>query len=46
MKLAVYSLHIEFSEPVLGTAPLDKEIFTNFIATKKGGPGDTHNAIS
>lgn len=42
--MITYDLTVTFSEPCLGTAPMNKELYTDYIATKKGSNGDNHNA--
>lgn len=43
--MTTYDLRITFTEDVLGTAPMNKEIYTDFIATKRGAAGDSHNGV-
>jgi hypothetical protein len=43
MQISKFELTVTFSEPVLGTTPMDEKLFTNYIATKKGEAGDSHN---
>jgi hypothetical protein len=42
--MITFDLTVTFTEPCLGTAPMSKELYTDFIATKRGGVGDSHNA--
>lgn len=40
----IFELSVVFIEPCLGTAPMNKELYTDYIATKRGTNGDSHNA--
>ena len=38
--MKTYSITVTFIEPLLGTAPMNKEIYSEFIASKGEGNGD------
>lgn len=42
--MPTYDLAVTFIEPCLGTAPMAKDLYTDYIATKRGANGDGHNA--
>jgi hypothetical protein len=40
-----YSVTVEFTEPLLGTAPKNKEIYTDFVASKAPNPEDAEDEV-
>ena len=40
MQQEKYEVELEFTEPVLGTVPKDKEVYASYIATKAPSPND------
>lgn len=40
-----YKIKLTFTEPILGTAPLDKEIYSNYILETNGNGDDTSDEL-
>lgn len=38
--MTTYDLTVTFTEPMLGTAPLNEQLYTDYIATKRGANGN------
>lgn len=38
--MATYDLTVTFTEPCLGTAPMNEQLYTDYIATKRGANGN------